>query len=150
MPDHITPTLEQSSDLLRWTVRALTEAGRDVIVDTELETVDVGPEELVVAIVLSASRSVVLHAVHPDYLPLEVLPAVAQAATRTNTSLSTSAVELDLDTGNLSVRAGLEIGDVAVPPATFDGLVANLLDEVERVYELLLSEMEEILTPARG
>lgn len=148
MPDQT--MLEQSSDLLRWTVRALTEAGRDVTVDTELETVDVGPEELVVAIVLSASRSVVLHAVHPDYLPAEVLPAVAQVATRLNTSLSTSAVELDLDTGNLSVRAGLEIGDVVMPPEIFDGLVANLLDEVERVYELFLPEVQEILTQARG
>lgn len=148
MPDQT--MLDQSSELLRWTVRALTEAGRDVAVDTELETVDVGPEDLVVAIVLSASRSVVLHAVHPDYLPPDVLPAVAEVATRTNTSLSTSAVELDVDTGNLSVRAGLEIGDVAMPPETFDGLVANLLDEVERVYELFLPELEEILTPAQG
>lgn len=148
MPDQT--MLDQSSELLRWTVRALTEAGRDVAVDTELETVDVGPEDLVVAIVLSASRSVVLHAVHPDYLPPDVLPAVAEVATRTNTSLSTSAVELDVDTGNLSVRAGLEIGDVAMPPETFDGLVANLLDEVERVYELFLTEIREILTPARG
>lgn len=145
MPDQT--MLDQSSELLRWTVRALTEAGRDVTVDTDLETVDVGPEDLVVAIVLSATRSVVLHAVHPDYLPPEVLPAVAQAATRANTSLSTSAVELDLDTGNLSVRAGLEVGDVTLPAETFDGLVANLLDEVERVYELFLPELEEILRP---
>src|SRR5690625_1149125 len=144
VPDHM---LDQSSELLRWTVRALTEAGRDVTVDTDLETVDVGPEDLVVAIVLSATRSVVLHAVHPDYLPPEVLPAVMQVATRINTSLSTSAVELDLDTGNLSVRAGLEVGDVTLPAETFDGLVANLLDEVERVYELFLPELEESLRP---
>lgn len=148
----------QASALLRETVAALTAEGRTVSVDWGLETFDVdavsGPADLVMGVVLSRSRSVVLYAVRPELVPEAARGALAEATTRANTALSTSAFELDLGTGNLSVRAGLEIGDVELPAAAFQGLVVGALDEVERAYLAFVPALEEVIagraTPAEA
>ena len=152
------PQAEAASDLLRRTLTALLAEGRSLQVDWDLETFDVdavsGPQDLVMGVVLSVSRSVVLYAVRPDYVPAPARPALAEAITRANTALSTSAFEVDLDTGNLSVRAGLEVGDVELPPQAFQGLLVNALDEVERAYGTFGPGLEDVIagrvTPAEA
>ncbi|WP_448071465.1 hypothetical protein [Georgenia yuyongxinii] len=152
------PQADGASDLLRRTLTALLDEGRDLEVDWDLETFDIGadggPEDLVMGVVLSLSRSVVFYAVRPDYVPAAARGVLADAITRANTMLSTSAFELDLDTGNLAVRAGLEIGDVELPAAAFQELLVNALDEVERSYVSFTPGLEEVIagraTPAEA
>jgi len=137
------PEAESASDLLTASVRALLARGRSVEVDWELETFVVG--DLVMGVVMSSSRSVVLHAVRPQLVAAGALVNLVEAVPRINTRLSTSAVELDLGTGALSVRAGLEIGDVEVPEEVFAGLLGNLLDEVERAWDVYGPVLEAVI-----
>ncbi|GAA1621717.1 type III secretion system chaperone family protein [Georgenia ruanii] len=152
------PQAEGASDLLRRTLVALLAEGRNLQVDWDLETFDVdavsGPQDLVMGVVLSVSRAVVFYAVRPDYVPSGIRPVLADAVTRANTVLTTSTFELDLSTGNLSVRAGLEVGDVELPAPAFRGLLVNALDEVERAYQAFVPGLEDVIagrtTPAEA
>jgi len=143
MTDPLPEAAQTASDLLTASVRALVARGRSVEVDWELETFVVG--DVVMGVVMSSSRSVVLHAVRPQLVSAAALVNLVEAVPRINTRLSTSAVEVDLGTGALSVRAGLEVGDVAVPEEVFAGLLGNLLDEVERAWGVYGPVLEAVI-----
>ena len=123
--------------LLAVTVAALQGAGRLVKTDWDVETLDVLPEvdgaEPTLGVVMSSSRSVVFYAVWPDPVPEPLRPAVAEYTVRANTDLYTSAFEFDLDSGILSLRAGVEFGELAatLPRDAFTALLVSALDEVE-------------------
>ncbi len=123
--------------LLSLTVAALQGRGRLVKTDWDIETFDVLPEEdgaePTLGVVMSSSRSVVFYAVWPEPVPAPRRAAVAEFTVRANTDLYTSAFEFDFDTGILSLRSGVEFGDLAatLPRETFAALLVTALDEAE-------------------
>lgn len=124
--------------LLARTVAALQSHGRMVATNWDLETFEVLPlddgGESTVGVVMSSSKSVVFYAVWPDTVGMEFRAETAELLLRANTKLYTSAFELDQDRGLLSVRAGVEIGEVVLESGALGGLLINALDEVESVY----------------
>ncbi|TAM89827.1 MAG: hypothetical protein EPN43_06525 [Jatrophihabitans sp.] len=137
--------------LLARTVQALQDSGRLVRTDWETETFDVLPEqdggEPTAGVVLSATNSVVFYAVWPDTVPPPRREAVAAYTVRANTGLATSAFEFGPATGILSVRAGIEFGDLAetIDGAVLQALLVATLDEVEHVAEEHRTEVAALL-----
>lgn len=133
--------MSDSPSLLALTVAALQGAGRLVKTDWDLETFDVLPEadgaEPTLGVVMSSSRSVVFYAVWPEPVPARRRPAVAEYTVRANTDLYTSSFEFDLDSGILSLRAGIEFGALAasLPRDGFAALLVTALGEVESAAE---------------
>lgn len=136
-----------ASELALATVAVLKDAGRTLDVNWDRETFDVlvPGGEPITGVVLSSSRSVVFYAVHPDVVPADARERTALAATRLNTRLSTSAVELDLDLGLLSVRAGIEVGTASLPFTVLRALLVNALDETERAWDAVRPALDKVV-----
>ncbi len=124
--------------LLARTVAALQSQDRMVATNWDLETFEVlpitGDGESTVGVVMSSSMSVVFYGVWPDTVDQEYRSQTAEMVLRANTKLYTCAFEFDPDRGLLSVRSGLEIGQVELGPDVLGGLLGNALEEVESVY----------------
>jgi hypothetical protein len=133
--------MTETPSLLAVTVAALQGRGRLVKTDWDIETFDVLPEtggaEPTLGVVMSSSRSVVFYAVWPDPIPDARRPAVAEYTVRANTDLYTSAFEFDLDSGILSIRAGVQFGALtaSLPRESFAALLVAALEEVESAAE---------------
>ena len=118
-------------------VAALYALGRTAEVDWDLEVFEVprrdGGSEPLVGVVMSHTRAVVIYAVHPEYVPAAARGAVAELITRQNTQLATAAFELDLDTGNLSLRSGFAFPEVELELEVVQVILERLMDDVEEI-----------------
>ncbi|MEP7763348.1 YbjN domain-containing protein [Sanguibacter sp. 25GB23B1] len=133
-------------------IAALTADGRTLDVDQDLETFDVAPlvagGEPVLGVVMTTGPAVVFYAVRSELVPAAARGAVAEWATRENTRLSTSAVELDLERGMLSLRSGVRLPDVPVSFDVLRSLLRGALAEVESVSLRTGPAAEEVIASA--
>lgn len=130
-------------------VAALYALGREAEVDWDLEVFEVrrrdGGSEPLVGVVMSHTRSVVIYAVHPEYVPVAARGAVAERITRQNTQLATAALELDLDTGNLSLRSGFAFPEVELDLDAVQLILERLMDDVEEISPRVLPALASTL-----
>ena len=138
--------------LLVAVVAALYETGRILDVDWELETFDVLPSDdagdPLLGVVLHHARAVAFYRVYPTYVPPAVRPAVMEHVTRQNTMLGTSAFELDLDTGTLSLRTGLALPDVELDLPVLAAILSRMIAEVDAVHARTRTEIEALIAQA--
>ncbi|SDC59551.1 hypothetical protein SAMN05216410_1983 [Sanguibacter gelidistatuariae] len=152
--DETGPSADRAGDpgLLTTVVSALYESGWALDVDWDLETFDVLPRdgegEPLLGVVMSHSRAVAFYRVHPEHLPVGARAAVAAFVTRQNTLLVTSAFELNLDTGNLSLRSGFAFPDMELDLPVVQAILDRLVCEVEAVHERTQPELESVIARA--
>lgn len=144
----------QAPGVLVTVVAALYESGWALDVDWDLETFDLLPRdgqgEPLLGVAMTHTRSIAFYRVHPDYVAAEARAAVTEFVTRQNTELTTSAFELDLDTGNLSLRSGFAFPDLVLDLAVVQAIVGRLIEEVETVHERTQPELEAVLARAHA
>ena len=146
------PTAPTGSGLLATVVAALYETGWTLDVDWDLETFDVLPRdgqgEPLLGVVMGHARAVAFYRVHPTYVPAADRAAVAEFVTRQNTLLVTSAFELDLGTGSLSLRAGFAVPDVELDLLVLEAILERMIAEIEAVHARTQPELEAALAGA--
>lgn len=146
------PSAPTGSGLLATVVAALYETGWNLDVDWDLETFDVLPRdgegEPLLGVVMTHSRAVAFYRVHPTYVPAPARAAVAEFVTRQNTLLVTSAFELDLGTGNLSLRSGFAVPDVELDLLVLEAILARMIAEIETAHARTQPELEAVLAEA--
>lgn len=147
-----TVSAEAGPGLLATVVAALYESGWILDVDWDLETFDLlpagGAGEPLLGVVMTHSRAVAFYRVHPTYVPVAARAAVAEFVTRQNTLLVTSAFELDLATGSLSLRAGFAVPDVELDLSVVQAILARMITEVEAVRTRTQAELDAVLAAA--
>lgn len=140
---------DQGTSLLMTVVTALYEDGRTVDVDWDLEVFDLAPRtsggETLLGVVMDQTREVVFYAVRPEYVPTPARAAVAELVTRQNTELFSSAFELNLATGSLSLRCGLLVPDVELPLEVLQALLRRMIAEVETVRRRTHARIEAVI-----
>lgn len=138
--------------LLATVVAALFETGRVLDVDWDLATFDVLPRdgvgEPLLGVVMSYSRAVAFYRVYPSEVPGDARSAVMEHVTRQNTMLGTSAFELDLDTGTLSLRTGFALPDVELDLLVLAAILTRMIAEVDSVHARTHVEIESLLAQA--
>lgn len=138
--------------LLATVVAALHESGWTLDVDWDREVFDVSPRDgqgsPLLGVAMTHNRSIVFYRVHPEYISVAARAAVAEFVLHQNTQLYTSAFELDLDTGNLSLRSGFAFPSLDLDLAVVQAIVGRLIDEVETVHERTQPELEAVLAHA--
>lgn len=141
-----------ASGLLATVVAALYETGWSLDVDWDLETFDVlprdGQREPLLGVVMTHSRAVAFYRVHPTYVPSAARAAVAEFVIRQNTLLVTSAFELDLDTGSLSLRSAFAVPDVELDLLVLEAILARMIAEIEAVHVRTQPELDAVLAAA--
>lgn len=154
------------------TVAALQGAGRLVQTDWEQETFDVLPladgRPAVSGVILHSSHAVAFYVVWDAFIPADKRAEVAEWSVRTNTDLTTCAVEFSLDTGILAVRSAVRVGGLVVgapgdDPAAYDEvpgtapvisrtafatMLTDALNDVEATFARLAPEVSDILAAA--
>lgn len=121
--------------LHRRAVDALRACGADVKDDADLETLTlVLAERDVTGVVMTSCDTVTFWSVWPEVLPAERLDVAAELVTRANTELYSSALELSMDSGTVSVRCGLRCAELAdVPDELLGRLLLDAATEAGRV-----------------
>jgi len=148
------PTDSAPPSLLAITVDALESRGRVVDTNWDAETFTVRPlrsgVETTLGVVFNFSGSIVFYYVWEDDLPGERMPALVEFVTRANEKLVTSAFELALGRRDLSLRAGVELGEdfASLDRDAVTTLLLNALDECERAAYAHLDAVAALLAGA--
>jgi hypothetical protein len=132
---------------------ALAEAGRQVEVDADVLTIDVGssgPGGRVLAVVRPLARAVTFYAVHPRAVPADALGAVAELAVRATNDLFTAALELDLSSGAVAARCAVVLGDVEPPLESLGGLLEAAVREVEQTAAAYADAIDAVAAGERS
>ncbi|WP_134765058.1 hypothetical protein [Nocardioides sp. 1609] len=120
----MSPLVSASARLFERTRAAFAAVGLDVAPDDELHTFTLragdDPAVPTVVVVMAGSETVCCYAVWPVLVPEGLRTETSMLVARANATLTTSALELDLDTGGLSARA-------AVRTDRLDDVAAHLL-----------------------
>lgn len=119
---------------------ALRGLGLDATASPEIETFRIVDAEIAtVVVVLSASDAVGCYTVLPVLVPAERLTELQLLVGRANTSLHTSALELDEQDATLSARSAVPCGRLDdVPDAVFAAMVQDAIIESRRALAVHL------------
>lgn len=127
----------------------LRKCGADVKDDDELETLTVVlPERDITGVVMTSSDTVTFWSVWPEVLPAERLDVAAELVTRANTELYSSALELSMDSGTVSVRCAVRCAELA--DASDELLGRLLLDAAQEAGRVAAAHHSALAAVAEG
>jgi hypothetical protein len=114
--------------------------------DIETVTFETGGRETV-GVVMTHFDAVVFYSVWPAQVPTEYLVPVAEFVVRANNDLYTSALELDLEKGIVSVRSGIACGALeGIADVIFGQILSAALDESRTVAAAHHSALASIVS----